>query len=436
MEIKPFKAYRFNEEVVGNAGDCIAPPYDVIDEELQENLYKKNDHNIVRIIRGKLKSTDDDGSNQYTRAGNFLNRWIEENALKQDDKDSIYAYVQDFDINGQTIRRFSFIAQGKVEPFGKTVMPHEQTLSGPKVDRLNLQKACNATFGLVYMLYNDPEQVADNIIEKASNNQPLVELVDENGVKHMLFKIDNDSDINAIKDMMADKSVLIADGHHRYTTAVNYYNETKAPERAYTMLAFSNMDHEGLLVLATHRLVSNLKEFEPNKLMSKLEKNFDITTYDFSGDEEKTTSKHEMLKHMKDERSKGNIAFGIYTGKDHFSVASLKNPQAMDEAAPDKSQYWRELNVSVLHKLILEELLGIGEKQLEAKTNLDYIKDRPEAVDKMIKTVDEGKAQAAFFTNPEKLKQIMQVAKQGEIMPQKSTYFYPKVYTGLTINKF
>lgn len=436
MQIRPFKAYRFNKDVVGDPGSCIAPPYDVISDEFREYLYSKNDHNIIRIIKGKTADSDTEKDNQYTRAADFLNKWIDQNALKQDDKECIYAYVQDFKINHQNVRRFSFIAKGKLEPFGKTVMPHEQTLSGPKIDRLNLQKACDATFGLVFLLYQDPQKVAENVIEKAAGTDPMVDLTDENGVRHRLFAIDSQNDINAVTDMMANKSCLIADGHHRYTTALNHYNETGDPKKEYAMLAFSNMEHEGLLVLATHRLMKNVPDFDPDKFIPALEQNFEIRIHPYANEPQKQDAKKKMLADMHLHKSDGKIAIGFYAADNKFNTLVLKNPDAMDKAAPEKSKYWRELNVAVLHKLILEEKLGIGEKQLAEKTNLQYVKDTPDAIDNMIQQVDKGEKQAAFFLNPEELNQIMLVAKQGEIMPQKSTYFYPKIYTGFTINKF
>lgn len=435
MEVKPFKAFRFNAAAVGDAGSCVAPPYDVISASQQDVLYEKNEYNIVHIIKGKTTPSDTADNNPYTRAAEYFNSWIEKGALKQDPEEAIYAYVQDFDLAGAAFHRLSFIALAKLEELGKTVKDHEQTFDGPKIDRLNLKRATAADFGSVFVLYEDEQNIADDIIEKAASQRPLVDFLDEQDVRHRLFGITAKDDIDAITKMMLDKSCIIADGHHRYGTGLIYSRETANPAAEYQMLAFANTRHEGLVILATHRLLGNLKDFDAAKLITALKDNFEITEYKFTstpGDKE--AAKQKMLAKMKTEHDGDTIAFGIYAGNNIFYTAALKNKQAMNPVAPNMSTHWRALDVSVLHKLILEKLLGIGEKQL-ADGALEYIKDTDKAIDESIAKVDSGQKQAAFFTNPVKMQQIKMVTDAGEKMPQKSTYFFPKVYSGLTINK-
>ncbi len=262
MEIKPFKAFRFDDKTVGNAGDCISPPYDVINEKQQEQLYEKNQYNIIRIIKGKTTSADNETNNQYTRAAEYFKDWIAKGVLKQDSSETIYGYVQNFDVGGRHFQRLSFIALGKLEEFGKIVRPHEQTLTGPRIDRLNLQRATAAVFGLVFMLYEDTKKVADKIIAEVITGKPLIDFIDDQNVRHRVFAITKQTDIEAIAKMMSNKSCIIADGHHRYETGLNYYKETGNPNAAYQMIAFTNTKNEGLLVLATHRVVSNVEDFE------------------------------------------------------------------------------------------------------------------------------------------------------------------------------
>jgi len=435
MELRPFKAFRFDGGKVGDVGACIAPPYDIISDARQEQLYGKNEHNIVRIIKGRTETCDNEDCNQYTRAAEYLNSWIEQGALKQDSAESIYGYVQNFEMSGVGFERFSFIALGRLEEFGKVVRPHEQTLSGPKVDRLNLQKATGAKFGLVFMLYEDANNVADGIIEKNAQGQALVDFVDEGQVRHRLFAITQNKDIDAITEMMRDKSCIIADGHHRYETALNYLRETGNPAARYQMLAFANMRHKGLIVLATHRLVKNLEDFDFAQLIARLKDDFETTEYGFDSPQGKADAKQKMLSQMKAEFDAGRNAFGIYAGDDSFHVAVLKNANAMDTAAPDKTRAWKSLDVSVLHKLILQGLLGIDEAKLLSGANVEYVKDTDTAINDSISKVEAGKRQAAFFMNPPKMEQLKQMTNTGEKMPQKSTYFYPKVFTGLTIYK-
>ena len=435
MEIKPFKAFRFDVNVVDDAGSCISPPYDVINSAQQQKLYEKSEYNIVRIIRGKTTTSDDDANNQYTRAAVYLNDWLKQGVLKQDSDESIYSYVQDFEIAGRQFSRSSFIALAKLEGLGGAVKPHEKTMDGPKADRLRLQLACNAKFGLIFVLYKDRDKIADKISEKAMQQQALVDFVDEQNVRHRLFAVTSKNDTDAITKMMADRSCMIADGHHRYETALNYYKQTGNPNAAYQMMAFANTCNEGLVILATHRLVDNVKDFSLEKLLAGLKKNFEISEYKFDSPQNKTQARQKMLSQMKADFDKDKNSFGIY-GKDNtFYVAVLRDSNAMDPVAPDMSRPWQSLNVAVLHKLVLEELLGIGDKQLADKTNLEYVKDTSSAIDDSIAKVDTGQKQVAFFTNPEKIDQVLTVAGQGETMPQKSTYFYPKVHTGLTINK-
>ncbi len=437
MEIKPFKAFRFDAAVVGDSGSCICPPYDVISVSQQQRLYEKSQYNIVRIIKGKKTASDDADNNQYTRAADYLNTWIEKGTLKQDPIETIYAYVQDFQLAGTGFQRLSFIALAKLEEFGppRQVRPHEQTLDEPKIDRLNLKRATSADLGLVFMLYDDQNKIADTIIEKAVSQKPLINFLDEQDVRHRLFTITAKEDIDAIAKTMLDKSCIIADGHHRYETALTYSKETANPVAGYQMIAFANTHHEGLVILATHRLVGNLKNFSIERLIADLKENFEITQHSFESDAIKVEAKQKMLAQMKAEHNKLKSAFGIYGGNKAFYVAVLKNKQAIDSVSPNTSNAWKLLDVSVLHKLILEKLLGIGEKQLASGAQLEYIKDTDNAIDESIAKVDKGQKQVAFFLNPVKMEQLKMVTDAGEKMPQKSTYFYPKMYSGLVINR-
>jgi len=435
MEVRPFKAFRFDEQAVGDVGNCIAPPYDVISPAQQQRLYEKSEYNIVRIIKGKTSESDGETNNQYTRAAEYLNGWIEKGVLKQDSTDAIYAYVQDFQIGGADFRRLSFVALGRLEEFGEIVKPHEQILIAPTIDRLNLKRATGAKFGLVFMLYEDKNNVADKTILKAAEQKPLIDFTDEQNVRHRLFPITDKTEVNTIVELMRDKSCIIADGHHRYTTGLMYSKETDKPTAKYQMLAFCNTCHEGLIVLATHRLVANLEKFDIAELMTGLNTNFSVTEYKFGSDQSKAEAKQKMLAQMKAEHNKDKNAFGIYDGSGFFYVAVLKNTGAMDTVAPNMSRHWRSLDVAVLHKLVLEKLLGIGAEQLAGGANVEYLKDGDNIIDESVRRVDQNQKQAAFFMNPPKISQIRMVADAGERMPQKSTYFYPKVFTGLTINK-
>lgn len=436
MEVKPFKAFRFDPHVVGDVGKCIAPPYDVIGDTEREELYRRSDHNIVRITRGRIAPSDDAQHNQYTRAAEYLQKWIAEGALKPDDRDTIYGYIQDFDLDGVTYRRLTFIALGKLEDFGKTVRPHEQVFAKPLQDRLNLKRATAARFGLVFMLYDDPQGVADKAIAKAAQQKPLVDFVDDHGVRHQLFAIADEGDIQAIVGMMSDKSVIIADGHHRYTTGLAYMRESGIPAAKYQMIAFTNGAQKGLVVLATHRVVGGIDGFEPQEFLARLAPGFTVSKCSFGPDtESKEAAKQEMLAAMRAAHERDETPLGLYMGDGNFYVAVLKDKSLMKAAAPDKSEAWQTLDVAVLQKLVLEGMLGLDEEKMGNAEFVEYVKDMPNAMDEIIRGIDTGRRQVAFFTNPVKMQQLARITDAGERMPHKSTYFYPKMYTGLTIQK-
>lgn len=435
MDIIPFKALRFDGSVVGDVGDCICPPYDVIDPEMQQKLYDKSEYNVVRIVKGKTNPSDTDTDNQYTRAADYLSSWITSGALKPDPKGIVYGYVQDFRIPAGSFRRSALVALGKLEEFGTGVQPHERTLDGPKEDRLKLMRAKAAQFGQIFMLYDDLEKVADKAITSSAEKPPLIDFTDDDSVRHRLYAVEEPYDVGAVIHMMASKQAIIADGHHRYETALNYYKETKNPRAQYRMMTFVNMRNEGLVILPTHRLIANVTGFNIEKLLESIAGDFEIAKFEFADNGRKAAARHKMFDKMKEDFKKNKNAFGIYAADGAFYVAVLKNPQAVDKACPDLSRASKNLDANVLHKLILEKVLGIGEKQLASQANVEYVKDIGDAIDSSIAKVDSKKRQAVFFMNATKIDQVKAVAAGGEKMPQKSTFFYPKIYTGLVMNK-
>jgi uncharacterized protein (DUF1015 family) len=431
MEIRPFKALRFDASVVGDVGECIAPPYDVIDAAQQEALYRQNPYNIVRITLGKKTQWDDAQHNQYTRAAEFLRDWTVRGALRQDDNEAIYAYVQDFELGGVAYQRLTFIALGKLEDFGKIVRPHEQVFPKAMQDRLSLTRATRAHLGLIFMLYDDPQGVADAIIRKAAKQEPLIDFEDEHAVHHRLFLVADEADVRTISGMMGDKSCIIADGHHRYTMGLTYWKENNSdPATAYQMMAFTNMRQKGLVVMATHRVVGNLKDFRPQQFLADLKNNgFNVMKFG---------SRQDLFKNLAQTSKRyaeGVTPFGVYMGGGEFYAAVVENRSRMNAAAPNMSPAWQTLDIAVLQKLVLEGILQMNEERMGNAEYVEYVKDVPNAVDEIIGRVDSGKRQIAFFTSPVAMDQLVGVTDAGERMPHKSTYFYPKMYTGLTIQK-
>ncbi len=433
MDVIPFKAYRFNAAVVGDAAACIAPPYDVIDPAQQDELYRQNPYNIIRAILGKTCPGDSEAENQYTRARAFLDKAMAEGALKQDGKEAIYAYVQDFAISDKTYRRSGIIALGKIEPFGKGVQPHEKTLDGPKADRLRLTRATAAQMELIFMLYDDPQKTAEGMIAQSVSKKPVLDAVDDENVRHRIYVIDDAAQVRAFAAMMQTQNTVIADGHHRYETALNYYKQTGRPEAQYLMITFVNMRNEGLVIQPTHRLIADVKDFSMAKLLASLSE-FTVLKFAFTA-AAKNASRNAMFAAMQTHGGAGKNIFGLYAADGAFYTAALKDDKAMKAVAPTMSDAARGLDVNVLHLLILEKHLGIGEAQLAAESHIEYIKDIGDAIDKSIAKVDSGQCQAVFFVNPTRIGQVQDVAAAGEKMPQKSTFFYPKVFSGVTINQ-
>jgi len=434
MEILPFKGYRYNRAVVADVGLCIGPPYDVIDADQQKKLHKQSKYNIVRVIKGFSWSDDDENNNVYTRAAEFLESLIEQGAIKRDQEESIYVYAQDFPVGDDTYRRSGFIALGKLQDYGQVVKPHEQTLSGPKADRLNLMRATKSQIGQIFVLYSDLEKAVDAILDRACQGEELLYCKDDD-VEHRLYAVTDPEEIATIIRIMADKDIFIADGHHRYETALNYCKESQNPAAAYRMMTFVNTHNEGLVVLPTHRLVKNIDNFNHQQLLEAMRKNFDVARLAFSDMVDKKEKRQIMLDALALELANGEHAFGMYFSDDAFYVATLRDGKAaMNSAAPDKSKAWRQLDVAILHKLILEEILAIDETILKKETNVEYIKDFGPATDQAIDKVDSGQAQVLFFLNLIQAQEIETVAIAEEKMPQKSTFFYPKIFSGLVLN--
>jgi uncharacterized protein (DUF1015 family) len=435
MKIKPFKAYRFNKSVVQDPGACIAPPYDVIDAAQQQALYERNAYNIVRATKGLKHADETDGDNVYTRAADYLNQAVADGALTQDADEAIYVYVQDFEIGGKHYERSGIIALGGLTAFGEGVQPHEKTLEGPKADRLNLTRATACQLGQIFMLYDDPTNVDRSIIDKALAKTPVIDMFDDEDARHRLFVMNEPDVIAAFAGMMADKKAVIADGHHRYETALNYWAETKNDQAAYQMMTFVNMRNKGLVIQPTHRLLVNMADFDPTALLAELKAEFEITAFAFNGEDEKQQAKSAMFAKMQQAGADGKNSVGLYAADNAFYTIELTDTGAMAQLCPEMSEAALKLDVNVLHKLILEKHLGICDAKLAGESHLIYIKDLGDAIDKSIAAVDNGDSEGVFFMNATRIEQVQAIADAGEKMPQKSTFFYPKIFSGLTVRK-
>jgi uncharacterized protein (DUF1015 family) len=380
----------------------------------------------VRIIKGKAEP-DDNTDNVYTRAASYLNQWIDKGILVKDQTPSLYVYHQEYTFREERLTRKGFIALGKLEP--ERVHAHENTLKGPKEDRLRLMRATEANCGHIFMLYSDPQRTADMALEQATAGiAPTISATDDFGNNHYVWKIDDPQVISSVSQALEDKDLYIADGHHRYETAVNFMREcqqkgwsTAAPESFdVRMMTLFNINEPGMTIRPIHRLIHALPNYDAEAFLKRAEEQFNV---------ERHVSLSEMEEAVK--KGKENHSFGFYSSGIYASL-TLKDEGIMDKLITGNwSPDWKRLDVSILHTLILERLLGIDAKALEEQRNITYAHDPKEAV----KAVDNGAEQIFFLLNPTSPSEVRKVADHGEKMPQKSTDFYPKLLTGLVISK-
>jgi len=423
--IKPFKGVLFNTEKIDRPGNVMSPPYDVISKGMQDDLYSTDPHNIVRIIFGKDRPSDSPRDNKYTRASKYLNEWLKSGVMRLDEKPALYVYSQEFHVKGRLYRRYGFIGLMKIEAARKRrVMPHEHTFSKPKEDRLNLLRSTSANTSCVFSIFQDDKKEVMRILKSSAKGKAYID-VEISGVRHRLWRLQDKASIQKIQRAMADKSVFIADGHHRYETAVNYREEIrkskKGPSSAdYVMMYFTSINDPGLTVLSTYRAVKDLGGMSFDDMMGRLGKHFDIAgAPDIDG----------MLKGV--DADKKRYAFGLYVKGRGFKVLSLKDASISKAATTEKrSRAWKRLDVTMLHNVVLEHILDAREDRC-GDDNIIYTRDEKEAVE----LVDSGKAAAVFFPRATKVREVRSVAKRGDRMPHKSTYFYPKLLTGLVVNK-
>ena len=434
--IYPFRAWRYNPSAV-RLEEAVTQPYDKISPAMQQAYYQRSPYNLVRIILGLPELFDAErGESVYTRAARDFSAWREQGILTQEKDPCVFAYSQRFKVPGTEIvkERRGFIALGKLHEYSEQVVfRHEQTLSKPKSDRLNLLKATHAHFGQIFMLYSDPAGSVEKILYEDSGPAEA-EVTDEYGVLHRIWRISDPSVIRLLSTAMDDKKLIIADGHHRYETALNYSKEhapaqpahtesnaTQLPHPSYpeaaVMMTFVNMDSDGLVILPTHRVVHSLEGFDPAKFSRAAEAFFTV---------EKLPAA-DVANYIETLKAQKGTAFVAVTRGGDFLLRS--KPEAVKAALRDLPERQRQLDLSHLHSIILDRLLGLDAEKVREQTNLRYLRDAGEAVDQ----VRRGEADVTFLTNPVTMEQLREVAFAGDVMPQKSTDFFPKLLSGLTI---
>ncbi len=439
-DIKPFRAVLYNEEKTGDLGAVMAPPYDVISTDFQERLYGRHPNNVVRLILARMN--EEGGSpDRYTASATDLKEWIESGVLKRDESPSIYYYKQRFlQPDGSVTTRKGFMALSRIEDFGEgKIHAHERTLSGPKADRLKLMEACKANFSCIFTLYSDEALTINRILDEYTEGRtPDIDVRDDDGVENIVYRVSDPGVIEKVRSAMRNKALFIADGHHRYETALNYRNlmRQKNPDATgdqpydFVMMYFSNMDDEGMTVWPTHRVIHNLPGFDPEGFMNELKKYFKIEYFEYD-DETKDEVLRSLVEAMERCGRSANC-FGMHLkGEKACYLLTYPAGHVLDGLFDDSiPPVYRNLDVTILHELILTNILGISRGAQERQENIIYVKNYADAFASM----DDTKNEIVFLLNPTKVADVKAVAEAGCKMPQKSTYFYPKLLTGLVIN--
>jgi uncharacterized protein (DUF1015 family) len=422
-EIRAFPGLYYNPAKIQNLSQVISLPYDVISPEHRTDYVQQSPHNVVRLILPE-------GQDPYQEANKLTKEWIDQGILIQDQEPSLYIYQQTFKTaEGQEKTRTGFLSRIRIENFEKgIVLPHEATLFAPKEDRLKLLQACKVNFSPIFSLYSDPEHEIDSILSPFTSAPPRFSVRDENDVLNRLWAVRDPAAIHKVQEIMKKHWVLIADGHHRYESCMVYRDEKSRdnddPEAPYnfTLMYFSNIHQTGIAISPYNRAIYNLPSFDADSILKKAEPYFDIQHFDDPGRAQQTM--REFLP---------STAFtALFKGKKGAYVFRLKSEIDLAQFyPPDTSAIVRGLDVNVLHKLFLEHILGISEEDVKKQTYLKYYKDLQEEG----RDFESGKLQIAFFLNPTRVEQVVDAAKAGEKMPQKSTFFYPKLMTGFVMNK-
>lgn len=429
-EIHAFRGLRYDLGHVGSLSDVVAPPYDVIDRKQQDDLYKQHPANVVRLILNRHEPGDDEANNRYTRAASFLKNWRDEGVLFAEAKPAIYVYHQTFESGDQTFTRRGFMARTRLERFGEgNIYAHEETMAGPKQDRLLLTKACRANLSQIFSLYPDPQSEVQKLLDNAAAGTTPLEATDHLGVVHRMWPVTDVATISAATSLMGGKPAFIADGHHRYETACNYRDELVAasgPIEAhdpanFVLMMFVGMSDPGLPVLPTHRLFSNGAGLTAEKLAAALDGTFELRP---AG--EGPAQANQVWKQIDEASNQGTL--GLYTlADDRWTLATVTSSGKLRlaELAEEHSPDWRKLGVSILHRLLVEDRLGGADWP-----NPRYVHQVGEVVEQLTS----GDFPLAALVMPATVDHIQAISQHGERMPAKSTYFYPKMLSGMVIN--
>ena len=423
-DFQPFKAWRYDPSKV-NFEKVIAPPYDVISPEEQEGLYARDAHNCIRLILNRIEDSDTDQNNRYTRARDFFQSWQKEGAVVQESEPCFYYYRQTFahPLTGETFQRLALLGRLKLEPFEKgVVVPHEKTLAKPKADRLKLLQNATANFSPIFCLYEDAEKKVNTLLKEVMESKPLLDATDNQKVKHEVWPIEKGEKADAIQQFFATKSVYIADGHHRYQTTLDYGLETRKQKNVgadevlgsdFTLMALVEFNDPGMLLLPTHRMLLPFEGFEETKMLEALKPYFDIEPRELEALEKELES------------VKAPAAFGLCFEKQVYLLKLRSLEEAKKLMPPGHAEVWYGFDLNILAHFVLAKLWNLPEADWEGVLRFTHCSKEA------VSSVKSGKMKATFLAQAPRTLLLKEMGEESELMPQKSTYFYPKLASGL-----
>jgi uncharacterized protein (DUF1015 family) len=435
--VLPLKGILYNPEKIVDSAQVTTPPYDVITPEEQSAFYERHPYNVIRLILGQAKATDSALDNPHTRSADFFRQWISEGILKREEQPALYLKAITYVHEETTITRYGLIARVGLEPFEKRIiLPHEKTFSKVRSERLQLMKATHCNYCPIFSLYPDDGGMLESLEHAVDKSSPIVDFIDDQGHRHRLWRILDPAIHRQVAASMQDKRLFIADGHHRYETALNFRAHLKETEPFFSnrhpanhvLMYLCSMSDPGLIILPAHRLLKAVSAEELQRAMPKIRTYFEVAEHPFTAGDRQRVERH-FLAALGDGASRQRI--GIYAHQSPIFYLLTLKAGVMDQLFSDElDASLRLLDVTVLTRLIFMKILGFDQIRLDNEQLIGYAS----TAEKAFRSIDTGAYDVAFILNPTRMEQVQEVAQKGLIMPRKSTYFYPKVKSGLVMN--
>jgi uncharacterized protein (DUF1015 family) len=438
-EIAPFRGIRYAASRGRALGQLIAPPYDLVSQEQRDELLRRSPENVIHLTLGEERTGDGPGENRYTRAAGYFRRWLEEGVLRRDPTPALYPLEQSFwSTDGRRLRRRGFMAAVRLHEFREgIIVPHEKTLAAPRADRLEIMRHVGANLSPIFGLYRDEAEVTTRTLDAATAAEPVAETDSDDGVHHRLWRTEDPALVSALTALVARQRVFIADGHHRYETALVYRRQLEEANPGlpadgghhYILMFLCPMNDPGLFLFPTHRLLFGLKDFSLARLLDALTRYFTVET--LPEDIRRPAGRAWAISKLAEHGGKASTFLLVSAEDQKARIVTLRDDADLSEAELPANEMLRALDVTVLHSIVFQHLLGLSSRAQENQENLTYVRDAGEAVNRVLS----GEHQVGFLLNPTPMWQVEAVGDEGETMPQKSTLFYPRLQSGLVLRE-